>query len=78
MRNQHGCLQESEVPLLLMKNFVVPGARTERLAGKTELSFERMTEFLTVYSTAMKQIKQQGLKKKKVESCQNLVEFLPV
>ncbi len=49
-----------------MKNFVIPGARTERLAGKTELSFERMTEFLTAYSTAMKQIKQQGLKKKKV------------
>lgn len=49
-----------------MKNFVIPGARTERLAGKAELSFERMSEFLNAYATAMKQIKQQGLKKKKV------------
>jgi hypothetical protein len=58
-------VKDSEVPLLLMKNFVVPGARTEKLVGKAHLTFERMSEFLKVYSTAMKQIKQQGLKKKK-------------
>ena len=57
-------VKEADGPLMVMKNFVVPGARTARLQGKANLSFEKMTEFLTAYSTAMQQLKAQGLKKK--------------
>jgi thiol-disulfide isomerase/thioredoxin len=56
-------VKESELPVMLVRNFVIPGARTEKLSS-AELSYERMSEFLLSYSTAMKQVKQGGLKKK--------------
>ncbi len=56
-------VKESELPVMLVRNFVIPGARTEKLSG-SDLSYERMAEFLASYSTAMKQVKQGGLKKK--------------
>lgn len=38
------------------------GARNERLSG-TDMSFERMSEFLSSYTLAMKQLKKYGRKK---------------
>ena len=56
-------VKDSELPLLLIQNFVIPGARNERLSG-SDMSFEKMSEFLTSYSLAMQQLKKFGRKKK--------------
>lgn len=56
-------VKDSEVPVLLIQNFVVQGARNEKLSGKADLSFEKMSQFLEAYALAMKQVKKYGIKR---------------
>ena len=58
-------IKSNNVPQLIIENFVIPGARTEKLIGKENLSWEKMTSFLTAYSLAMSQIRKQGILKQK-------------
>ncbi len=46
-------VEEKNVPVLVIRNFVIPNARDEKL---TDLKPEKMTEFLSAYSLAMAQL----------------------
>lgn len=51
-----GIDEKATLPMLLVVNFVVKGARTERLSGSS-MDYEKMSSFLQAYALAMKQLK---------------------